>query len=369
MVKGFRHRQGIDYFDTFAPVVRYESLRILLAMTAKRNYELMKFDVKTAFLNGDLQEEIYLEQPPGYKNASQPDAVLKLHRSLYGLKQAPKCWNEKFMRFLKEFNLVNIASDNCVFLGKVQGFEVYLALYVDDFLIMSESESAIQGVLRYLEQNLNITFDRADEFLGFQIQRYRKNCRLKILQSGYINKILTKFNMHNANYTSVPAQPGLSLQKNEGPVNSKLPYREAIGSLLFAARVCRPDIEYAVNYASKFLSCYDESHWPKVKRTMRYLAGTRDYGLVFGDSGSTLAVKGFTDTDFAGCVNTRRSRSGHVFVLNGAPISWCSQLQKLVTSSTMEAEYVALANGVKEAIWLCRMMNELNVKCDYSYIR
>ncbi|CAK9820237.1 Retrovirus-related Pol polyprotein from transposon TNT 1-94 [Anthophora quadrimaculata] len=364
VAKGFRQRAGIDYFDTFAPVVRYESIRILLAIAAKKDYEIMKFDVKTAFLYGDLQEEIYLEQPPGYTNESQPDAVFKLHRSLYGLKQSPKCWNKKFTRFLNEFNLVNIASDKCVFVGVVERSKVYLVLYVDDGLIISESESAIKSVLDYLESNLKITVDRADEFLGFEIKRNRERRLLKICQSGYIKRVLEKFNMLEANPSSVPAEPGMFLQKPTPVVDCKIPYREAIGSLLFAARICRPDIEFAVNYASQFLSCYDNIQWQAVKKIMRYLNGTRDYGIVYGNSGSSLDISGFTDADYAGCIRTRRSRSGFVFILNGGPISWSSQLQKVVALSTAESEYIALAHGVKDAIWLRHMLNELDVVCN-----
>lgn len=295
VAKGFRQREGIDYFETFAPVVRYESIRIFLAIAAKEDYEIMKFDVKTAFLYGDLQEEIYLEQPPGYINESQPDAVFKLHRSLYGLKQSPRCWNEKFTRFLNEFNLVNIESDKCVFIGVVEGSKVYLALYVDDGLIMSKSESAIKYVLDYLENNFKITVGCADEFLGFEIKRNRECRQLKICQSGYIKRTLGKFNMLEANPANVPAEPGMFLQKQTPKLDHKIPYREAIGSLLFAARVCRPDIEFAVNYASQFLNCYDDSHWQVVKRILRYLKGTRDYGIIYGNSGSLPAFSGFTD--------------------------------------------------------------------------
>lgn len=290
----------------------------------------MKFDVKTAFLYGDLQEEIYLEQPPGYTNESQPDAVFKLHRSLYGLKQSPKSWNEKFTSFLKGFNFVNIASDKCVFVGVVKSSKVFLALYVDDGLIMSKSESAIKSVLDYLESSFKITVDRADEFLGFEIKRNRERRLLKICQTGYIKRVLEKFNMNESNPSSIPAEPGMSLQNQRSESDRKIPYREAIGSLLFAARVCRPDIEFAVNYASHFLSCYDDTHWQVVKKIMRYLNGTRDFGIVYGNSGSSFEISGFTDADYAGCVNTRRSRSGFVFVLNGGPISWSSQLQRVV---------------------------------------
>ncbi|CAK9821232.1 Retrovirus-related Pol polyprotein from transposon TNT 1-94 [Anthophora plagiata] len=364
VAKGFRQRAGIDYFDTFAPVVRYESIRILLAIAAKKDYEIMKFDVKTAFLYGDLQEEIYLDQPPGYKNDRLPDAVFKLHRSLYGLKQSPKCWNEKFTKFLKEFNLVNIASDQCVFVGVVNSSKVYLVLYVDDGLIVSENESAIKRVLNYLESNFKITVDHADEFLGFEIKRDRERRILKICQSGYIKRIIEKFNMSEANPCSVPAEPGMFLPKQTPAVEGKIPYREAIGSLLFAARVCRPDIEYAVNYASQFLSCYDDTHWQAVKKILRYLNGTRDYGIVYGNSKSPLEISGFTDADYAGCITTRKSRSGFVFILNGGPITWSSQLQKVVALSTTESEYIALAHGVKDAIWLRRMLNELDIPCN-----
>ena len=145
---------------------------------------------------------------------------------------------------------------------------------------------------------------------------------------------------------------------------ANVPYREAVGSLLCTARVCRPDIEYAVNYASQFLDSYGQEHWQAVKRIIRYLIGTRDLGIIFGSSGSFSEVKGFTDADYAGCVESRKSRSGFVFLLNGGPVSWSSQRQSVVALSTTEAEYIALSHGTKEAIWLRRILNDLNIKCE-----
>ncbi|CAK9821231.1 Retrovirus-related Pol polyprotein from transposon TNT 1-94 [Anthophora plagiata] len=255
-------------------------------------------------------------------------------------------------------------NDQCVFVGVVNSSKVYLVLYVDDGLIVSENESAIKRVLNYLESNFKITVDHADEFLGFEIKRDRERRILKICQSGYIKRIIEKFNMSEANPCSVPAEPGMFLPKQTPAVEGKIPYREAIGSLLFAARVCRPDIEYAVNYASQFLSCYDDTHWQAVKKILRYLNGTRDYGIVYGNSKSPLEISGFTDADYAGCITTRKSRSGFVFILNGGPITWSSQLQKVVALSTTESEYIALAHGVKDAIWLRRMLNELDIPCN-----
>ncbi|XP_033229502.1 secreted RxLR effector protein 161-like [Belonocnema kinseyi] len=170
--------------------------------------------------------------------------------------------------------------------------------------------------------------------------------------------------MQDANLTSVPAEPGVCLSKSESEYDVKIPHREAIGSLLFAARISRPDIEFAVNCASQFLNCYNQTHWLAVKKIMLYLNGTLNYGIIYGNSGSTLDIKGYTDADFAGCKDTRRSRSCFVFLLNGGPISWTSRRQNVVAVSTVESEYIALFHGVKEAVWLRRMPNELNVNCD-----
>lgn len=159
--------------------------------------------------------------------------------------------------------------------------------------------------------------------------------------------------MNEAYAVSVPAEPGISLSKTVSACdsNENIPYREAVSSLLFAARVCRPEIDYAVNYASQFLNCLSQEHWKAVKIIIRYLIGTRDFGIVFGNSW-TQQICGYTDTDYAGCLDSRVSRSGFVFLLNGGPICWSSQKQTSVSQSTAESEYVALAHGAKVAIWL-----------------
>lgn len=316
-----------------------------------------------------MEEEIYLQLPEGFDIEDTEGLVCKLLKSLYGLKQASRCWNEKFVGFLKNFKFKNIESDKCVFIGIVKCFIVYLALYVDDGLLISESQSAIDEVLRYLKSHFNVTVDVANEFVGMQIERNREKGMLQISQPCYIDKILAKFNMTEANPLSVPAEPGLYLNKhdtdgNKRVKNERFPYREAVGSLLFAARVCRVDIEYAVNYASQFLDSFGQEHWQAVKRILRYLKGTRNYGITFGNSGSYTSVTGFTDADYAGCLETRRSRSGFVFLLNGGPICWSSQKQSIVALSTAEAEYIALTHGTKEALWLRQMLKDLEYPCE-----
>lgn len=365
VAKGFTQRHGIDYFETSSPVVRYESIRILLAIAADKDYEISKFDVKTAFLNGDLQEDIYMEIPDGFDINIKENSVLKLNKSLYGLKQSSRCWNEKFVKFLKDFNLNDIQSEKCVFTGIVLGYKVFLAIYVDDGLIMSENKASILAVLNYLEKHFEITTDEANEFLGMELLRDRKKRFLKISQAGYITKILEKFNMLDANPVSVPAEPGLYLQKCNKDIKKILPYREIIGSLLFVSRICRPDIEFAVNYASQFLDSHDSEHFNAVKRILRYLKGTINYGIIFQSNRDEVKIQGFTDSDYAGCLESRKSRTGYVFLLNNAPISWASQKQEIVSLSTAEAEYVALTHGIKEAIWLKRMLNDLKIECNH----
>ena len=173
--------------------------------------------------------------------------------------------------------------------------------------------------------------------------------------------------MSEAKPSSVSAEPGLYLCKSPENANrndnGNVPYREAIGALLFAARVCRPDIEYAVNYLSQFVDAHNQTHWSAVKQILRYLSGTRNRGIVYGNSGSSYEIRGYTDADYAGCLETRTSRSGFIFQLNGGPISWSSQRQSIVSLSTAEAEYIALAHGTKEAIWLRRILNDLKIPC------
>lgn len=221
VARGFVQRQGIDYFDTFAPVVRYESIRMLLAIAAKEDYEIAQFDVKTAFLYGSLKEIIYMEQPRGFEDKTKPNAVCKLNKSLYGLQQSPRVWNSKFVEFLKCFNFNQIESDHCVFYGKVNRVNVYLALYVDDGLLLSSSGKAIVKVLKLLEERFQITVGDAKQFVGMEIERNCQNRTIKIGQKIYIQKLLERFRLEEANSVSVPAEPGMHLKKIQCPKYEK----------------------------------------------------------------------------------------------------------------------------------------------------
>lgn len=227
--------------------------------------------LKAVFLYGTLKEKIFMEQPRGFENSTKPDAVCRLHRNLYSLKQSPRCWNLKLVAFLKLFNFNQTESDHCVFSGKVNGEIVFLALYVDDGLLLSSSEFATVKVLKILKERFQITVTDAKQFVGVEIELDRRNRAIKIGQRIYIQKMLEKFRLENVNPVIVRARPGVHLTQFQCPKTEdekkqmeKIPYCEAIGSLLFVIRVSRPDIEYVVNQASQFLNNYGHEHWQTV---------------------------------------------------------------------------------------------------------
>lgn len=256
---------------------------------------------------------------------------------------------------MKFFNFNQTESDHCVFYGKVNGVNVFLALCRR--LLVSSLEKTIIKVLKLLQERFQITVGDAKQFVGMEIERNRQNRTIKIGQKIYIQKLLERFRLEDANSVSVPAESGMHLTKIKCPKSENktkqmenIPYREAIGSLLFAARVSRPDIEYVVNQASQFLNDYSDEHWKAVKRIFRYLKGTIDYGIVYGCNKINCDLVRYTNADYAGCIDTQKSTSGFIFLLNGGAITWSSQKQRVIARSTTEAEYITLATGTKDAI-------------------
>jgi len=273
--RGFRQREGLDYSETFSPVIRYDSVRVFLAMVTQNDLEMLQFDVKTAFLHGELNKEIFMEIPEGLDTEEdERDTVCLLQKSLYGLKQASRCWNDKFTKFLVEFGFEQCISDSCVFLGCVENSVVYLALFIDDGLIASKNKNALETVVRK-STKFEITLENGNNFVGMQLERNRDSKTMFIHQEAYALHILNKFNMSEAKPLGVPADAHVSLKPSEIANNYlAAPFREAVGSLMFLAVVTRPDLTYAVNSVSRYLSNPDESHWQAVKRIFKYLKGT-----------------------------------------------------------------------------------------------
>lgn len=364
--RGFLQREGIDFSETFAPVIRYDSLRVLLAIATEKDLELKQFDVKTAFLYGQLQEEVFMEIPEGLNTKRVENRVCKLEKSLYGLKQAPRCWNKRFTRFLKEFDFEECEADRCIFVRKSKNDTVYLGLFVDDGLIASENIETLEHILKKLSETFEITIGDSNFFVGIHIQRKRIEKTLLIHQAAYTKKIIEKFRMQDAKPLSMPADPHVKLSAyEEGDEElSKVPYREAIGSLVFLSSVSRPDIAYAVNTVSRFTNKHTVEHWKAVKRIFAYLIGTINHGIEYRSGGRDSELVGYSDADFAGDPETRRSTTGYVFFLANGAITWSSRRQKLVTLSTTEAEYVAASTATRELVWLQKLLSDIGCPCE-----
>lgn len=355
VIRGFTQEHGVDYSETFSPVVKFTSIRTILAIAAQRKLKLKQFDVKTAFLYGDLEEDVYMTQPIGYNDGS--GKVCKLIKSLYGLKQASRCWNKKFTMFIKQFDFIVSTSDPCVFIHSKNGITIILAIYVDDGLMAASNEKCMTPVIDFLNEHFEIkTFD-AKCFLGLEINQ-RPDGAIYIHQSAYSRKILNRFRMIDSNTVAVPADPSQTLCTVDIRDECNFPYREAIGSLMYLAIATRPDISYAIGNCSRFMENPAPVHVNAVKRILKYINGTLNFGLFYIND-SEFYLRGFSDADYAGDVDNRRSTSGCLFLLGTCVISWFSTKQRSVTLSTTESEYVAAAEAVKELIWLKRLLSEI----------
>lgn len=357
VVRGFEQQEGRDYHDTFASVVKPMSYKAIFALAAAMDWDLEQMDVKTAFLYGDVQEDIYVRQPDGFcKDSSK---VCKLNKALYGLKQSPRIWYQHFSEYMKELGLHPIEADESVFMDAKEG--TIVALYVDDVLITGRNKSAIKRI----KDGLNAKFHMSDlgpcaYYLGMTIKRDRRAGIIRLGQKAYITRFLNHFNCWNLNPASTPLETSRKLQPAEegyvAPRKLREDYQSAVGSLMYAMLGTRPDIAYAVSLVSRYSANPTPAHWNAVVRIFRYLRGTVHYELVY--KGSLEDLTGYTDSDWAGD-STRRSTSGYLFNMGSGAISWSSKRQATVALSTCEAEYIGQTQATKEAIWLKKLLNQL----------
>ncbi|GJW79147.1 zinc finger, CCHC-type containing protein [Tanacetum coccineum] len=357
VIQGFRQKEGIDYFDTYAPVARITTIRLLLALAAIHNLVIHQMDVKTAFLNGDLDEEVYMKQPEGFVMPGNEHKVCKLVKSLYGLKQAPKQWHQKFDEVVLSSGFLLNQSDKCVYSKfNSSGEGVIICLYVDDMLIFGTDQNQVDKTKKFLSSKFSMKdMGEADVILGIKIKRENKG--IVITQSHYIEKILKKFNREDCSPVSTPMDPVEKLKPNTGKPVDQLEYSRAIGCLMYAMTSTRPDIAYAVGRLSRFTSNPSRQHWQAITRVFKYLKGTMNYGLSY--MGYPSVLEGYSDASWINHVKDSSSTSGWVFLLGGGAISWASKKQTCITGSTMESEFVALAAAGKEAEWLRNLIHEI----------
>ncbi|KAL7288350.1 hypothetical protein TKK_0017683 [Trichogramma kaykai] len=359
--QGFSQEAGTDYDEIFSPVVRFESIRVLLAIAVRDKLYSAQFDVSTAYLNSTLAETIYMRVPDGLV-VNKNNAALRLKKAIYGLKQSGRCWNERFDTFIKRIGFKQSNADKCVYIGVIDNCKVYLALYVDDGLILCEKSDTLNKMLRLLESEFKIVSGELKLFVGMEILHERNF--IFISQRDYIDKVLKRFGMIDANEISTPADPHARLSTNNVTPNENVPYREAVGSLLFLSQVSRPDIAFATGVVSRYLDKYDESHWRAVKRIMRYLKATRNYGILYDPNCSREPLVAFSDADYANDMDTRRSTSGYAMMMCGGCVVWASRRQACVSLSTTEAEFIAASEATKEIVWLRKLLADIGCTCN-----
>jgi len=331
-VRGFEQQKGIDFDEVFSPVMRHNSLRTLLSLAATHDWEIKQMDVRTAFLHRELEEEVYIYAPEG---SGYPEgAILKLDKSLYGLKQAPRVFNNALNDHLENIAFKRCDTDPCVYVKETDHGPIYLAVYVDDLLLIGDNIAEID----LIKADLSLKFDMDDRgdasyILGMSIERDRVAKTLELSQGQYARDVVTRFKMNNSKCKlEIPIHSKTQLSSEDCPVTdeekedmSKVPYRSAIGALMYLATCTRPDISYAVSVCASYMHNPGRVHWESVKGILAYVNHTTDRGLIYGsrevseDLRDTVYI--YTDADHAGNVDNRRSRIGYVTMLHGGAVS------------------------------------------------
>ncbi|KAK8621081.1 hypothetical protein V6N13_067524 [Hibiscus sabdariffa] len=369
VAQGYTQEEGIDFDETYAPVARMEAIRMLLAFACHHEFKLFQMDVKSAFLNGFINEEVYVEQPPGFEDPKFPNHVFKLSKALYGLKQAPRAWYERLSNFLVEkgFNKGNV--DTTLFI-KNDGKDILVVqIYVDDIIFGSTNELLCQDFAKLMQCEFEMSMmGELSFFLGLQIKQRKDD--IFINQAKYIKEKLKKFGMENVKPQATPMSSSTKLDKDEEGkcVDSKL-YRSMIGSLLYLT-TSRPDIMFSVCLCARFQANPKESHLKAVKRIFRYLLDTPSLGLWYRRD-STFDLHAYSDADYGGCKIDRKSTSGTCQFLGNMLISWFSKKQNSVALSTTEAEYISADSCCAQVLWMKQQLFDygidvgtIPIKCD-----
>ncbi|RVW95243.1 Retrovirus-related Pol polyprotein from transposon RE2 [Vitis vinifera] len=335
VAKGYTQVYGSDYGDTFSPVAKIDSVRLLLSMAAMRSWPLYQLDIKNAFLHGDLAEEVYMEQPPGFVAQGESSLVCRLRRSLYGLKQSPRAWFSRFSSVVQEFGMFRSTADHSVFYHhNSSGQCIYLVVYVDDIVITGS--------------------DQNDSSIHFRCGSFPRKYTLDILE---------ETGMLDCKPVDTPIDPNVKLIPGQGePLGDPGRYRRLVGKLNYLT-ITRPNISFPVSIVSQFLQSPCDSHWDVIIRILRYIKSTPGQGVLYENRGHTQVV-GYTDADWADSPTDRRSTSGYCVFIGGSLISWKSKKQDVVARSSAEVEYRAMALATCELIWLKHLLRELRFEKD-----
>ena len=360
VAKGYAQREGVDFEEVFAPVARIETVRLIIALAAKSGWKVHHMDVKSAFLNGDLIEEVYVQQPPGFVVENGSGKVLKLRKALYGLRQAPRAWNARLDKELLRLGFEKNPHEHAVYRrGDSSGNFLIVGVYVDDLVITGPRQESIDAFKRQMMESFSMSdLGLLTYYLGIQV--VQKEGFTTLCQSAYALKILEQAGMKGCNPCQVPMENKLKLSKEDkSPPADATKYRSIIGSLRYLVNT-RPDLAYSVGIVSRYMEMPRATHWAAVKQILRYVAGTLNYGCKYTRSGNSEPLLiGFSDSDLAGDVDDRKSTSGSAFFVGMNLVTWTSQKQRVVALSSCEAEYIASAGAACQGVWLSRLLGEL----------
>jgi hypothetical protein len=360
VAQGYCQSEGIDYDETFAPVARLEAIRIFLAFAANQNFKVYQMDVKSAFLNGELEEVVYVKQPPGFVDPKHPNHVCRLNKALYGLKQAPRAWYETLTSHLLNNGFCRGAIDSTLFILREKGNILLVQIYVDDIIFGSTDEKLCRKFSDIMSKEYEMSMmGELTFFLGLQIKQTRDG--IFISQEKYVKDLLTKFNFHSVSSMKTPMSAPINLDSDlDGIPVDQTTYRGMVGSLMYLT-ASRPDIMFATCFCARYQSNPKKSHMDAVKRIFRYLKGSPVLGLWY-PKGSGLELMGYSDSDHAGCKIDRKSTTGGCHFLGGKLVSWTSKKQTSVSTSTAEAEYVAAASCCAQILWMKNQLLDYGVK-------
>lgn len=358
VAKGFMQKQGVDYSETFSPVVRHTTLRMLFALSVQLGLDVTHLDVTTAFLNGELDETVYMHKPDCFSSPECDGKVLKLKKAIYGLKQSSRAWYRRVDDCLVSIGYKRSNIEPCLYIKTKCNKKTIVTLYVDDFFVFSNDTVETTYLKDVLSSHFKIKdLGELKQCLGMSVKIDKTNGVITLNQKNYIEQLLYKFQMTECKMADTPLETKLNISKEEN-CKGQFPYQQLIGSLMYLAVLTRPDIAFSVGFLSQFNNCFNQETWSYAKRILKYLKKTKDFGLTFKRDGNKELI-GFVDADWASNVVDRKSYTGLCFLLSGAAISWETKKQKTVALSSTEAEYMGLSEACREAIYLRNLFFEI----------
>lgn len=357
VAKGYHQKQGVYFHEVFAPVARWDTIRVILAIAAEKGWNVFQLDVKSAFLHEDLMEEVFVEQPQGFEVSNGSNKVYKLKKALYGLKQAPRAWYSRIEGYFLQQGFEKCYCEHTLFVKKEEGSCLIISLYVDDLIYTGNSTEMIEKFKGSMMREFSMTdLGKMRYFLGVEVVQDKKG--IFVNQKKYAEETLKKYGMEECNSIKNPMVPGHKLTKaGDGEEFNRTTFKQLVGSLRYLTAT-KPDLIYSVNLVSRYMENPNEQHMVTAKRILRYIQGTRGFGIQYKYGGEQKLV-GYVDSDYAGDVDDSKSTSGYVFMLGGGAVSWVSKKQPIVTLSTTEAEFVSAAFGACQAVWLRNILSEI----------